>query len=779
MKKPNRNVLSRWWLAALLPLGAALPLGVVLAQAQGLNGEQNQLIDQYCSECHNLDDFSGSLAFEFVNHDALYEDAATWEKVIRKLNAGMMPPPGNPRPAEAQLQDFKAALIRAIDAQAATNPQPGAPLLRRLNRTEYQNAIRDLLDLPVNAADLMPADDSSGGFDNVANALSISPVLLEAYISAASKISRLAVGDMDTVAGSTTYRGDGQSQALHKEGLALGTRGGVSALHVFPLDAEYEITVARSSPNSAFELTPFGDNDPAEIAIDGQRVALLQPRDRGSVLLKLSAGVHQVDAAYLPLSAALGVDDLHSVWATSSGINSLSIRGPLNPSGPGDTASRRKIFICQPTAAAEEAACAERILRQLATRAYRRPVDQKSLDILLSFYAEGRGKGSFDTGIQYALARLLVDPQFIFRFEAEPPDLAAGAVYTVDDYELASRLSFFLWSSIPDERLMDLASQNKLHDEAALIDEVQRMLADPKAESLTSNFATQWLSLRRLSTVNPVSVDFDNALREAMLTETQLLFADVLRNDASIIEFLDADYTFVNERLAKHYGIPGIRGSHFRKVSLPDSARRGILGHSSILTITSAPNRTSPVIRGAWVLENLLGTPPPAPPPGVETNLEVSVPGGGRVMTVREQLEQHRANPSCSACHGVIDPLGFALENFDAIGKWRDEAGGQPVNTSSTLFDGSALQGPQGLREALLAREDLFVEAFIEKLMTYALGRRIEYYDMPAIRAIAQQAEQQGYRMSAIVQGIAESAAFRMRVKEGAAQSEAARVVTN
>jgi hypothetical protein len=749
------------YLALLLQLAGLS----AFAQAQPLSPEQSGLIDQYCGKCHNLDDFSGSLAFELVNHEQVYEDAAVWEKVIRKLSAGMMPPPGNERPGEKQLQALMGELATTLDAHAAARPAPGAPLLRRLNRTEYQNAIRDLLDLPIDATELMPADDSSGGFDNVANVLSISPVLLESYIAAASKVSRLAVGDMNTVAATTTYRGDGQSQALHKEGLALGTRGGLSARHVFPLDAEYEISVVRTVPNVAFELAPFGEADPIEVVVDGKRVALVQPQDRGTIRLTLSGGLHQVDAAFLPLSAALGVDDLHTVWATSTGINTLSIRGPLNPTGPGDTASRRRIFVCQPEAPTQEAACAENILRQLAARAYRKPVDQASLDILLAFYADGRAKGNFDTGIQYALARLLVDPQFIFRFEAEPEELAPGAVFAVGDYELASRLSFFLWSSIPDERLLQLAGQGKLKDSEMLKSEVQRMLADPKAESLTTNFATQWLSLRRLATANPVSVDFDNALREAMLEETQLLFANVLREDASIVDFLDADYTFVNERLARHYGLPGIRGSHFRKVRLPNEARRGLLGHASILTITSAPNRTSPVIRGAWVLENLLGTPPPAPPPGVETNLEVSVPGGARTMTVREQLERHRADPSCSACHGVIDPLGFALENYDAVGKWRDEVGGVAINTASKLWDGNPIEGPEGLRAALLAREDMFVEAFIEKMLTYALGRRVEYFDMPAVRAIAKGAQAQGYHMSAIVQGIVDSPAFRMRAK--------------
>jgi len=757
---------------ALLGILLLVPGASLLLAAEG-EGVPFQMLDQYCSDCHNLEDFSGSLAFELVDRNAAHVDAETWEKVIRKLNAGMMPPPGKERPDAAQLSTFVASLEEAIDNHALTSPQPGAPLLRRLNRTEYQNAIRDLLDLPIDTSELMPADDSSGGFDNVANVLSISPVLLESYISTASRVSRLAVGDLDAVAAGTVYRSDGQSQASHKEGLALGSRGGVSAQHVFPLDAEYEITVARGGANGAFALTPFGDEDPVEIVIDGERVALLKAEDSATIRIPLGGGVHQVDAAYLPMAPGLGVDDLHRVWASSTAIGSMTIRGPLNPTGRGDTASRRRIFSCYPESTRRELPCAEQIMRKLATQAFRKPVNQESLDILLDFYRKGREKADFDTGIQYALSRLLADPQFIFRFESEPENLPVGAVYAVNDYELASRLAFFLWSSLPDEQLLDLAGQGKLSDEKVLRSEVQRMLKDARAQSLVTNFAVQWLSLRKLATVNPVSLDFDNALREAMLQETQLMFANVMKEDASIIDFLDADYTFVNERLARHYGMDGIRGSHFRKVKLDESSRRGLLGQASILTITSAPNRTSPVIRGTWVLENLLGTPPPSPPAGVETNLEVSVPGA-QALTIREQLERHRADPSCSACHNVIDPLGFALENYDAIGKWRSQINGTAVNTESRMWDGTHLEGADGLRDALLARQGMFVEAFIEKLMTYALGRRVEFYDMPAVREVRAVAETGEYRLGAIVQAIVDSAGFRMRVKEGESQGDVA-----
>ena len=756
----HRTPLATGLLFALATLLGQAP---VLAQSTSTTPDW-ALLDTYCSECHNLDDFAGGLAFELLGPERFHEDTATWEQVIRKLKAGMMPPQGNPRPESEVLHAFVQGLEQRIDTQALAQPNPGAPLLRRLNRTEYGNAVRDLLDLPVDTRVLMPADDSSGGFDNVANVLSISPALLEAYVSAAAKIARLALGDPDTVPSTTVYRGDGQSQARHQDGLPLGTRGGIGATHVFPLDAEYEISVARSGANSAFSLTPFGFTDPVEIVVDGARVALLQPDDRGLVRLALPAGSHQIQAAYLQTSPGLGVDDLHEVWANSTSIGSLSIRGPLNASGPGHTASRERIFICQPESPSQEADCARDIIRALATRAFRRPVDSDSLERLLAFYQDGRERGSFDTGIQYALTRILVDPQFIFRFEGEREDLAPGEIYAIDDYELATRLSFFLWSSIPDQQLLDLAGTGRLSQPEVLSAAVQRMLADPKAEALVDNFATQWLTLRRLDVANPVSEAFDNSLRRAMAQETLHLFRHILREDRSVIELLNADYTFVNERLARHYGIPHVRGSHFRQVPVADEARRGLLGHASILTITSAPNRTSPVMRGTWVLEHLLGTPPPPPPPGVETNLEESVGTSAAALTIREQLERHRADPSCAACHNMIDPVGFALENFDAIGKWRDSIAGQPVNTASKLWDGSPLDGPNSLRNALLERQDLFIETFIENLMTYALGRTVEYTDMPSVRAIAKQARAQDYRLGAIVQGIVEAPAFRMRV---------------
>jgi hypothetical protein len=764
-----------FWRCPLTPLLATLALGgsVSAAQAQVLADEHWQLIQSYCADCHNLDDFSGGLAFDLLAADPVPAAAATWEKVIRKVKAGMMPPPTNPRPQPTQLLALVENLEHIIDSAAADSPDPGTPLLRRLNRTEYQNAIRDLLALPINAAELMPADDSSDGFDNVANVLSISPVLLEAYVSAASRISRLAVGDMDTTPSATTYRSDGQSQAQRKDGLTLGTRGGVSADHVFALDAEYELVVGRSGSNSAFALTAYGQNDPVELSIDGQRVALLQASESAPLRLTVPGGLHRVEAAYLPLTPGQGVDDLHSVWAASTGVTTLTIRGPLDASGPGDSASRRRIFSCMPQSANSATACAQQILRELATRAFRRPVEPANLELLMGFYHDGHAKGGFETGIQYALARILVDPNFIFRFEEEREDLAPAALYAVDDHELASRLSFFLWSSIPDDTLLQLAEQKQLSQPAVLAAEVQRMLADPKAEALVDNFATQWLQLRRLDASNPTSPEFDNALRDSMFKETQQLFRSILREDASIVDLIAADYSFVDERLARHYGIPGIRGSHFRKVQLPTTARRGLLGHASILTITSAPNRTSPVIRGTWILENLLGTPTPAPPPGVETNLEVSV-AGSAARTIREQLESHRENPSCAACHDVIDPLGFSLENFDAIGKWRDQEGGMPVDTAAQLWDGTGLQGAASLHEALLARQDLFVETFIEKMMTYALGRTVEHFDMPAIRAITQRAEAADYRMSAVIQGIVESAAFRLRSSSGGASNAVA-----
>jgi hypothetical protein len=562
-----------------------------------------------------------------------------------------------------------------------------------------------------------------------------------------------------------TYRADQQDQSSHLEGSALGTRGGLSFEHVFPLDAEYEFTVSRSGVNAAFSLAPVGIEDPVELVIDGERVGLFEVGAGSRVTLTIPAGPHKIEAAFVKTQSPRGVDDLHTVWSDSTVVRSVAVTGPLNAVGPGDTPSRRRIFSCTPSDVSAELLCARQILEDIAYRAYRRPITERAMDTLMAFYRDGRELRDFDTGIQYGLARILVDPMFVFRFEEEPEGLSDGDNYSLSGYELASRLSFFIWSSIPDEELMAAAQSGELLDSVELETQINRMLQDPKADALVENFAVSWLSLQQLNTVNPSSTEFDGSLRVAMRRETELLLESVIQEDQSIKALLTADYTFVNERLAEHYGIPNIRGSHYRKVSLAGTGRHGLLGHSSILTITSAPNRTSPVIRGAWIMENLLGTPAPPPPPGVEVNLDDAPVEGAPITSLRQRLEQHRQDPSCAACHNLMDPIGFALENFDAIGKFRDQTNGISMNTGATFWDGTNFEGPDGLYTILMARSDLFVENFIEKLMTYALGRKVEYYDMPSVREVSRGAEEEEYRFSALVKQIALSPAFTQRTK--------------
>jgi hypothetical protein len=746
------------------------------------SGSEAALLKRYCITCHNGAMRRGGLVLDQLDVEQPGRDPQTWEKVVRKLRTGMMPPNGAPRPDRATLDRLASVVEDALDHAAAATPNPGAPVLHRLNRTEYANAVRDLLDLPVDAAALLPGDDSSDGFDNIANVLGVSPALMQAYVSAAAKISRLAIGDPTISSGLTTYVAPrGLSQSENRDGLPFGTRGGILVEHVFPLDAEYDFRIGRSG--AGFGLPAVGGDEPIEITVDGARMALLgrdAPRD---TRLKIPAGPHTVGAAIVRKANARGVDDLFSELATSAGVQNLSITGPFNPTGPGDTPSRRKVFVCRPAnvgdpstgsgsaqaaSRAEEAACARRILSRLASRAFRHPVQatDAAVNTLMDTYESGRDLRGFDTGIQYALARVLVDPQFIFRFEHEPGTLRDGAVYRVSDLELASRLSFFLWSSVPDDELLTVAGAGRLADPAVLEQQTRRLLADPRAQSLVQNVAGQWLLLRQLESVSPAAKAFDGNLRWSFKRETELLFETILREDRSVVDLIDADFTFVDERLARHYGIPNIRGSRFRRVTVEDDARRGLLGHGSFLTVTSAGNRTSPVKRGKWILENLLGAPVPLPPPGVETNLEPTGAPGAAVTSLRQRLERHRANPACASCHAVMDPIGFALENFDQIGTWRDVDGGTPVNASGTLVDGTPLNGPASLRQALLGRREAFVGATTEKLLTYALGRRVEYFDMPAVRAIVRDAGRSDYRFSALVVGIVRSLPFQMKRKE-------------
>src|SRR5688572_6104639 len=726
------------------------------------------LIDRYCAGCHNDADLAGDLAFGRLTRTDLAAEAAVWETAIRKLRGHLMPPPGEPRPAEARVDALVRWLESSLDAAAQSAPNPGAPALHRLNRAEYANAVRDLLEVTVDAATLLPADDSSAGFDNIASALSVSPALLSAYVAAAARISRLAVGDLGASSAIVTYRAPrGLVQAEHLDGQPLGTRGGMTVRHFFPLDAEYEIRVARGG--GGFGLEALGGDEEVEITVNGARAALLGRAGPRAAVLRVPAGPQTLGAAIVRKRDAQGVDDLFAVHAPTPGITSVSIVGPHDATGVGDTPSRRRIFVCSPTRPTDEERCAADILRRLAERAYRRPMaaGDPALTTLLSFYSAGRAEGPFDAGIRRAVARALVDPEFIFRFEAEPAGLPPDAVYPVSDVELASRLSFFLWSSIPDESLLAAVAAGELSRPEVLEREVRRMLADPKADALVANFASQWLGLRQLDAASPTSADFDGNLRQAFRKETELLFASVLREDASVVEMLTADYTFVDERLARHYGVPNIRGSRFRRVDLAGAERRGLLGHGSILTVTSAPDRTSPVKRGQWILANVLGTPPPPPPDNVETNLDETAPAGTAPTTMRQRLAPHMADPGCAACHNLMDPLGFALENFDFTGKWRDAEGATAVDAHGQFVDGSALEGPAGLRQVLLEHSELFVQTFAEKLLTYALGRSLEASDMPAVREIVRRAARDDYRVSALVIGVAESVPMRMRSKKG------------
>ena len=748
----------------------ALALSALLlaagGQAQELGKGHWGTLQKYCSKCHNADDFSGGFAIEQLDPANLHTDADVWEKIVRKLRSGMMPPPGQDRPAVSDITRVVGSLETELDRTGARHPNPGAVVLHRMNRNEYSNAVRDLLELPVDAERLLPADDSAAGFDNIASALVMSPALMQSYITAASRISRLAVGDMGASPVVTRFQPPaGISQSAHVDGLPLGTRGGLSVEHVFPLDAEYEFNIRRSGPNN-FVLPNVGTRDPIEVAIDGERVALIEAGKPTRIRLPVKAGAHTVQISFLHTVAEQEVSDLFSVHAQSVSVGGFDLQGPFRPQGVGDTASRRRIFTCYPKAASEQEACAQQIIRRLATRAWRGPVPATAVDELVGFYRQGAGQGTFDTGVQYALARILSDPRFVYRFEHEPDNIRVGDSYVLGGHELASRLSFFLWSSIPDDELLRAAGAGELANPKKLEKQIDRMLADPRVDALVRNFAAQWLGLRQLATINPTSTEYDGTLRESMQRETELLFSSILRDDRSVLELLDADYTFVDERLARHYGMAQVQGSQFRRVPVVDPARRGLLGHASVLTLTSAPNRTSVVKRGQWVLENLLGTPPSPPPPGVEVKLDQPPVPGAAPATLRQRMEQHRTNPSCGACHGVIDPIGIALENFDAIGKWRDATSGQPVDAATALWDGTPLNGAAGLREALMARSPQFAETVAEKLLAYGLGRKVEYYDMPTIRSVVSRARDRNYRLRELIKGVASSPAFQRRVRQ-------------
>lgn len=736
-----------------------LCLGTLLSLSARLwSQETAPLLADYCLDCHNIEDWAGSLALDTLNYEQVAADAAVWEKVVRKLRAGMMPPAGEPRPSEAVLQVFVSSLENRLDRQLVTPPE--APALHRLNRAEYANVIRDLLALEVDIVSLLPQDNASDGFDNVASGLGFSPALVQGYSSTAVKVSLQAVGDLSATEQAEIYLNAPElQQDRHFEGMPLGTRGGMAISHHFPLDATYEVVIRGGI---GFARNP--DQTSVYVTLDGERLEIDNPQ---RFTLALSAGQHELTVSLLDHKHPTGVNDIYSEYELDGSITGIEIHGPYQASGRGDTASRRAIFSCYPASNDEELACARRILSTLATRAFREPIADDALAPLMRFYTRGYGEGGFETGIQQGLARILMDPRFLFRFEEEPAGLAPGEQYLISDLELASRLSFFLWSSIPDEHLMSLAVAGQLQDAATLRAEVVRMLADPRAAALVENFAGQWLHLRALAGLTPETEAFNDNLRQAIIRETQLLFAHLIEADRPVTELLNASYTFLNETLAQHYGINEVYGDYFRRVALPsDSVRRGLLGHASFLSVTSTASRTSPVLRGNWVLENLLHAPVPAPPPGVETNLDGD---GSEELTrsVRERLERHRVDPACAACHDVIDPVGFALENFDMIGAWRERDGDSLIDAAGVLVDGTPVAGPADLRRALLERQDLFVSTMSEKLLTYGLGRALEYYDMPTVRAIVREAKTQDYRFSALVSAIVTSEAFRSRTASG------------
>ena len=734
------------------------PQAPASSQPSAAGAPESAFLTQYCFGCHNERAKIAGLALDALDLSHAGADAETWEKVIKKVRTGMMPPSGARRPERAALDGFAAQLEERLDKAVDPNSALVTPALHRLNRTEYANAIRDLLALDVDVNVLLPADGSSQGFDNLAEALAVSPSLIQGYVSAAMKISRLAVGDKTMGPSQVTYSPPpGLSQDRHIDGLPLGTRGGMLVHHTFPLDAEYD-----------FALGGRGGGPGIDVTLDGEQVKVDNPR---SFRLKVTAGPHTIGLSLPDRQRGAGVDEIYSdfranaVFTTPGGVPNLVITGPLNITGVGDTPSRHKLFLCRPTSQGDETACARTILTTLARRAYRGPVSPGEIETLMEFYKRGRQPGDFDSGIQEALARVLVAPRFVYRAEEEPATIASGQAYRVSDIDLASRLSFFLWSSIPDDELIEVATKGRLRDAKVLNQQVKRMLADAKADALVENFAGQWLYLRELDHVQSEAKNFDENLRQSFRRETELLFTTIVRDDRSLIDLLDADYTFVDERLARHYGIPNVQGSYFRRVALPpDSPRRGLLGQGSMLTVTSVATRTSPVSRGKWVLENLLGTPAPVPPPGVETNL-----GGAeaaKTSSLRQRLEAHRASPVCASCHRIMDPMGFALENFDLIGEWREFDGPSRIDSTGQLADGTPVKGPGDLRRAVLGRSDAFMTTATEKLYTYALGRPVHSYDMPTVRAIVRRAAANDNRFSSLVMGIIESDAFQKRVKK-------------
>ena len=778
------------------------------AQAPSTVSASGDVLKRYCVSCHNERLKTGGLALDTIRVDQVGEHAATWEKVVRKLRTGSMPPAGRPRPQPSEAEALVTALENALDAVANASPNAGRPADHRLNRTEYGNVIRDLLAVDIDPAAYLPADDADLGFDNMADILSISPALLERAMFAARKISRLAVGDPTITSATDTYVSPKMrfQDDLMDEDLPFGSRGGMAIRHYFPLDADYDLRIVLrrqlydyvrglvrpqqlevrvdgalvktftvggapgTPPPATFAGANFGDREWEDY--------VLHADDGLTVRFKAKAGPRLVGVSFVQArSVRDGVMQpraggkllaIAERWSSPSealeaAVERVIVSGPYSPTGSGDTSSRRRIFVCQPTRASDEEPCARTILGTLARRAFRRPLAQSDIDTLLGFFEQGRKHGGFERGIQRGIEAILVDPEFLYRVERDPPTSTAAPA-RISDIELASRLSFFLWSSIPDDDLLAVAEKSKLSDPKQLEHQTRRMLADPRSKAIVQSFARQWLGLRKLRSVAPEPefyTEWDENLRESFQQETELFVESQLREDRSVVDLIAADYSYLNERLARHYGVPNVYGSRLRRVTFSDGRRGGLLGQGSILTLTSYPTRTSPVLRGHWLLEAILGSPPPPPPPNIPPLPDRGE--GGKAASVRERLEQHRNNPVCAACHAPMDPLGFALENFDAIGMWRTIGeGGRPIDATGELPGGKQFDGLAGLKATLLGRREQFVETVTEKLLTYALGRGVEYYDMPAVRRILREAAPD-YRWSSLILGIVNSTPFQMR----------------
>src|SRR5688572_11079448 len=769
--------------------------------------EQWPLFGQYCIDCHNRDDLTAEIAFDRMSAESIAHEPEIFEAAVRKLRGAQMPPPGAPQPDQATRRALVAALENELDVAAATASHPGQVALHRLNRTEYANAIADLLALDVDVKALLPKDDESDGFDNVANVLKVSPSFLEQYIGAARVISEMAVGLPNTKRDSRVYYAEaGINQNYHVEGMPLGTRGGMLVEHFFPADGDYEFDLgglARARYVEGLEYRhrlilvidgkkvfedEIGGSEDVEAVDLRQAAAVAEINGRfENIRVPLTAGPHTIaatfvartmsesDAVLQPFIPGGGEVGIIEGEESPLKIQRLEINGPFTTTGLSDTPSRERIFSCRPTSDDEESPCAREILTRLTRQAFRRPITEADLATPLEFYEQGRAGGDFEAGIRNALMIVLASPEFLYRFTAPPDDAAPASVYAVDQYGLASRLSFFLWSSLPDDELLELAERGELDDPRIVEQQVKRMLKDPRAAALVTNFAQQWLDIRGIREIVPDPVlfpEYNPDLGLAFAQELNLFLGSVLLEDKSVLELLNAKHTYLNERLALHYGVPGVRGDSFRRVELADENRWGLFGKGGILMATSYPNRTAPVLRGAWILEAITGTPPASPPPDVEAFPETQE--GEQPKTVRERLEMHRSNPSCNGCHGVMDPLGFALESFDAIGAWRvkDREAGVAIDSSGRLADGTVVDGPVDLREALLAEPTQFVQTMTEKLMIYALGRSVEYYDMPAVRRIVREAGREDYRFSAILAGIAQSEPFRFSTTPAADDAE-------